>query len=618
MKYRFPIQCCLIIAVSVLLPMHTSAQLDKLQESKAHLSPQATPISSFESTAPTSRSNTLVLFEDFESINYPDLPAGWDGGEPVEQQQDNNNEIGLGTFVDAWQTGAATEVNYGGYFPVPHIPGNHFAYANDDDDPCNCDMMDVGLTTPEMDFTDLENMVVSFDYYSQAVFGGDNISLQFSTDGEEFVTIYTSESSPEWQSAYLDISYLDNQPSVWLRFAWSDNGFWSAGVAVDNVLVTENLDYNVGIIRAHTAQFDADWDDPEVISGEYSQIPLEQAAPIKVGAHIMNKGALAISNVVLSVSIYFDDQLLGSYNSQVIENMQPLDEQHVYILTDLIPEEVGEYHIEYELIAADDEDLEDNSAGRNIIYSQDVYAMDDDVADSFRNNGDDSFAIGNVFEITEEGSVCYSIGVGVGAGSQTGSEIYARIYDNNNLFITGSEPYVIQSADINQTGENKIVNIPLTTPLSLEAGTEYLAVVTYFDSPFWQFAVANSGSSQEQFSVFQDETGVWFYVTTTPMVRMNLSSTVSVQELNNIETLNVFPNPADDRIQLTLPKGWAGLFDLNISDHSGRLVHQESLNTTNEGGLSSTISTAHLASGNYLITVRSRDQIAQSRFVVIR
>lgn len=618
MKYRFPIQCYLIIAASIFLPMHISAQLDKLQESKAHLSPQNTPTSNFETTATASRSNVVVLFEDFESIDYPNLPVGWDGGEPVEQQQDNNNGIGLGTFVDPWQTGAATEVNYGGYFPVPHIPGNHFAYANDDDDPCNCDMMDVGLTTPEMDFTGLENMVVSFDYYSQAVFGGDNVSLQFSTDGEEFVTIFTAESSPEWQSAYLDVSYLDNQPSVWLRFAWSDNGFWSAGVAVDNVLVTENLDYNVGIIRAHTAQFDAAWNNPEVISGEYSQIPLEQAAPVNVGAHIMNKGAQTMNNVVLSVSIYFNDQLQGSFNSQVISNMQPLDEQHVYILTDLVPEEVGEYTVEYELIAAEDEDLQDNSATRTINYSQDVYAMDDDMADSFRNNGENSFAVGNVFEISEEGSTCHSIGVGIGAGSQTGSEIYARIYDNNNLFITGSAPYVIQSADINQTGDNKIVNIPLTDPLTLEAGTEYLAVVTYFDSPFWQFAIANSGSSQEQFSVFQDETGVWYYVTTTPMVRMNLSSTVSIQESNNIENLNVFPNPAGDQIQLALPKGWTGNYDLTIHDHSGRVVHNQTLNASRSSSLNTTISTAHLASGNYLLSVRNSDQVARSRFVVIR
>lgn len=593
------------------------AQLDQLPERKSSLSPSKTPLVQRQHSASVHRSNAVLLFEDFQSIDVPEIPAGWDSGPQVEQQQDNNDGIGVGTYVDAWKTGDAYNANNGGYLPVPHINDNVFAYVNDDGDPCNCDMEDVGLITPELNFEGLNNMILTFDVYSQNTFGGDNISVQISTDGEDFITLHTVNSSPEWQPVFVDLSLFDGASSVRLRFKWSDNGYWSSGGAIDNVVVAENLDYNASILRPHTAEFSADWDDTSVISGEYNSIPLEQATPMVLGASVMNKGALSLNNVVLSASVYHDGTLMGSYNSQVISNMSSQQLEDIYITTDFIPESPGTYTIEYELIANEDEDVSDNVATRTMNYTLDVYTMDDGSTNSFRDNLGMSFSIGNLFEIPNDGSVCHSVGVGVGVGTAVGTEIQVRLYNTDFIYITGSEPYTITNADINELGEEKIVNIPLTTPEFLTGGQDYIAVVSYFETSQSSFVIANSGNSQEQFSVFEDEFGDWFYVTTTPLVRMNLSATVDAQELSEIETLRIFPNPIEQHYQIQLTGVQPGNVQLQVHDLNGRLIIDKTAVFSGEN-LKTPVSLDQLTPGIYQLTVVQKNNRSTEQIVIIR
>lgn len=608
-----------LLCLIVIIPGTIMAQLNQHTDQKSSLSKSDTPLAQRQNYGTSQRSNAVVLFEDFQSTDIPNIPEEWDGGQQVEQQLDNNDGIGLGIFVDAWKTGNAYAANNGGYLPVPHIANNIFAYANDDGTPCNCDMEDVGLITPELSFDGLNNMILTFDVYSQNTFGGDLISVQVSTDGEEFITLHTVNSSPEWQPIFVDLSLWDNEPSVWLRFAWSDNGYWSSGGAIDNVLVAENLEYNASILRAHTSEFSAEWDDTSIISGEYSGIPLEQAAPMTLGARIMNKGAMPLSNVVLSVTVNQGGVSMGSYNSQVIANMPSQHTQDIYITTDFIPDTPGEYSIEYDLIVNGDEDESDNTASRTVNYTPDVFVMDDGSADGFRNNQGYSFSIGNLFEIPNEGSICHSIGVGVGEGTIVGTEVEVRLYNTNNIYITGSEPYTITSADINALGDEKIVNIPLSSPELLTGGQDYLAVVSYFGAPQTSFVIANSGSSQQQFSVFEDEFGDWFYITTTPMVRLNLSATVNNQDLAKIENLRIYPNPVKDYYTLQSTHFQPGNIELILHSMSGREMARQSMRVSgNATTLINPLSLDQLAPGIYQLTVIQAHRHLTTRFLKVR
>lgn len=562
----------------------------------------------------TSHREVVLIDEDFQNVNSPNLPQGWTT--PMVEILNDNTGAGTGEYTPAWRTGDAYEANNGGYLPIPHIINNQFAFVSDDGDPCNCDMENAGLVTPELDFSGLENMVLTFDVYSQPTFGGSNLSVAISTNGTDYITLYTASSSPEWQQAFVDLSLFDGESSAWIKFSWSDNSEWSSGAAIDNVFIAENLAQDVAILRAHTAEYTAAWNDTSTISGEYSQIPLQQTTPLKLGATIMNKGAEPIENVVLSVSIFRDGSPQGSFNSQVISSMNPQTVQDIYATTNLTPSEIGEYTVEYQLIAGTDEDLSDNSATRSFGISEDVYALDDGMADSFRNNSGNSYTIGNLFEVMNEGSICHSIGVAVGTGSLVGTEIYARLYDSNFLFITGSDPYEIQPGDFNFTEEGIFVNIPLTQPEELEAGKDYLAVISYFAFPGDAFIVANSGTSQAQFSVFQDEIGDWFYVTTTPMVRMNISATVGIDSHINSQKPTIYPNPVRDELRIK----WLGTTSSSstpvvITDATGRVVLETNTYFDGSGNAQNPINVSRLLPGVYQVSMIINETPIASRFI---
>lgn len=589
------------------------AQQPLWMSSKDCFLPIETPLAHATNAANTNR-EVVLIDENFDSTTAPNLPEGW--STPLVEILDDNTGAGTGEFTPAWKTGDAYDANNGGYLPIPHIVDNQFAYVSDDGDPCNCDMVNVGLITPELDFSGLENMVLTFDAYSQPTFGGDNLSVAISTDGSEYITLHTASSSPEWQPIFVDLSLFDNEPSVWIKFYWSDNNNWSSGAAIDNVLIAENLNQNVAILRAHTAEYTAAWNDTSTVSGEYSVIPYQQATPLKLGATIMNKGAEPIENVVLSVSIFREGTLLGSFNSQVISMMEPQSIQDVYATTNLTPNSVGAYTVEYNLIAATDEDLSDNSTNRSFAVSEDVYAMDDGAADSFRNNSGSSYTIGNLFEVVNDGSICYSIGVAIGTGSLVGTEIYARLYDSNFIFISGSDPYTIQPGDLNFTQDNIFVNIPLQQPEVLQAGKDYLAVITYFAFPGDEFIVSNSGTSQEQFSVFQDEIGDWFYVTTTPMVRMNLSASVGLDNQHSNTNLLIYPNPVLNELNIVCPEaiGQPNTTVL-ITDATGRMVVEATANFDNAGRMQTPLNLSQLSPGAYQVSVLHNGTPTTIRFI---
>ncbi len=94
-----------------------------------------------------------LLNEDFQGPDAPDLPAGWSGSEVAT--------LADGTMVPAFVVGDAELANNGGYWPVPDMTGNLFALANDDGPPCDCDMVLINLTMPELDFTDIGNAAIT-------------------------------------------------------------------------------------------------------------------------------------------------------------------------------------------------------------------------------------------------------------------------------------------------------------------------------------------------------------------------------------------------------------------------------------------------------------------------
>ncbi|NVK64577.1 MAG: Omp28-related outer membrane protein [Flavobacteriales bacterium] len=170
-----------------------------------------------------------VLTEDFEGLSGGALPAGWTTASTTP---------GSGDFV----TGNAAAANAGGYWPV--APGSNFAMANDD--VCNCDMSNVTLVTPSMDFTGLSGVVVTYDFVDDMSYGPSlPHEVEVSTDGgATWTNIYThntnNQGNLDWANQLVPLgAATDGASNVQVRWVYNDNGTWATGLAIDNVVVKE-------------------------------------------------------------------------------------------------------------------------------------------------------------------------------------------------------------------------------------------------------------------------------------------------------------------------------------------------------------------------------------------
>lgn len=84
-------------------------------------------------------------------------------------------------------------------------------------------------------------------------------------------------------------------------------------------------------------------------------------------------------------------------------------------------------------------------------------------------------------------------------------------------------------------------------------------------------------------------------------------ATDDIQAENSLESIKIYPNPANDVLHIELPKDHKD-FKVEISDMNGRLI----LNTENEKKLN----TSSLTNGTYIVTVKS-DQSSVSRKIII-
>ncbi|MCB9167390.1 MAG: T9SS type A sorting domain-containing protein [Flavobacteriales bacterium] len=575
------------------------------------------------------KSGSCVLAEDFEATTVSALvSAGWDIGPQVEQQDDNTG-TGLGTFVDAWYIGDAAVANTGGYFPVPDIPpGNLFIMANDDPDPCNCDLIDVNLTTPSMDFTGLTAMSVGFRIYSDENFGGGPTVLQASSDGgTTFTDVLTISASTAWQGLVADLSAFDGMPDVKLRWHWSDGGTgnWATGIAVDDICVNQILPNNLAVNDVFTEDVTQDVFDESVRSLQYTMLPLEQAGPMNVGAAVVNNGGLAQTNVVLTAEILLDGNPVGTYSSSPVATSAPSQVDTIIVSTGYTPTAPGTITVNV-TVSADqtDDDMSNNTGskameitGTALADGSNAWARDNNAAGSFFANGTDGYTIGNVFEVTETNSMCYGIGVVFGT-SDDGLVVHSELLDANLDLVEESGDHETNASEYNSVGGNNFTYIPLQTPVSLDAGADYVGVLNHFGGG--SVRVAASGTPPAQTSFFYDYTDdTWYYLLATPMVRMFLGNAVGVPELESTNGVSLgvnMPNPFNGNTSIQYSLSATHHVSFEVVDVNGKVVFSQDMGAKPAGTHLIDFNASDLANGLYSYTLTA-DQTRLTRRMMV-
>ncbi|MFM7681652.1 MAG: T9SS type A sorting domain-containing protein, partial [Bacteroidota bacterium] len=221
------------------------------------------------------------------------------------------------------------------------------------------------------------------------------------------------------------------------------------------------------------------------------------------------------------------------------------------------------------------------------------------------------YEVGHIYDIFQSATL-YGIDAVLNSSSEPGSEIFAKLYSidpttGDFVFVEESSPYVITQADLGQK-----ISLPLGSPINLNANEAYLAMIgSYGDGGATNDLVtASSGSTTPQTTFYYDYTDqTWYYTTSNVMVRMNFDPILSINEIENAFGLSVYPNPANELINVSLNKSTNAT--ISVVDVAGKVVKTASIN-----GLTSSINAADLTNGVYYVTITDGTSVATEKVVI--
>ena len=183
-------------------------------------------------------SQTTILEENFQGTG---IPADW---------TKTSNGVG-------WEFGACS----GQYWSIPN-DALHTKYAYSDDANNNGGSNDASvdyLITPALDLSPYSAVVMKFATYNTGLSpqgASPVLTVEVSTDdGANWILISTVEYNDNWNTITIPLSDYAGQTGVKVAFHWDDQGEWSSGVGIDDVLIYEPSPYDVAMISINNTEY---------------------------------------------------------------------------------------------------------------------------------------------------------------------------------------------------------------------------------------------------------------------------------------------------------------------------------------------------------------------------
>ena len=414
------------------------------------------------------------------------------------------------------------------------------------------------------------------------------------------------------EQTVIDISSIaGNQAQVKIRFYYNDHDWWGWYWAVDDVALFVPEDYDLVMLGGYWGSTGA-WG----ARLPYYQIPLSQLAPLDVAGIVKNYGALTQNDVVFTAAL-----ASGVWSGSSAAEAVLAGATDTISLTGALtpPPNVATHVINMSVSSsATDAVPADNSilAAASVSVNNYIYARDKGTATNGTYNAGDGFEAGNIFDIFASANLS-GIDAYIDGGAVVGAEVYAKLYSVDPtatttaaafVFVDESAPYILTAADLGQ----KITLALSAGAAPLSAGESYLVVLgsNGDGGATDDLIISTAGVSEASTSYYYDMTdNTWYYTTATPMVRMNFDPSASINQVEDNLGLRVFPNPANEVINISLNKEVSA--SLSLLDVSGKVVRTQALN-----GISTSINTASLNSGVYFVTINDGTSVSTQKVVI--
>lgn len=304
---------------------------------------------------------------------------------------------------------------------------------------------------------------------------------------------------------------------------------------IDDVALVVTQDYDLELTSVLWGSFNV-WQQQA-----YFLIPDSQITNIDFSGIAFNNGALAQD---ATFNVYTTD---GSYTASADSLLPPVVTDTIDLSTSFVPVAgTNTYEINFDVTSSNIDATPYNNTviSELVTMNKYLYAADNNFRDGTVDNGGAAYEVGNVFQVFGN-TTLYGANINVSSGSQAGAIIYVLLYDMDlagaslaDVMIYNAEtlPYTLTTADI----ANAWITIPFQTPIALEAGKSYgLMVGSSGDGG--ELVVNTAGTSIPSNSLLLDvaDNNTWYYVTGTPMVRMNFDPNLYTPTItaNNSTTL---------------------------------------------------------------------------------
>lgn len=498
-------------------------------------------------------------------------------------------------------------------------PGPHFA----------------ALVTNELDFSAYPNLGLRFNQFfrnNQA-----NTRVEYSLSGGEWLVLWENDvppmagQTPPDRSDRVNVSaQIGGQSNVRLRFVF--DGFYYYWM-IDDIGIFEIFDNNLVIGEATYGNYDPFSTVGSGYQGlEYSMYPAEMAPNLHFRTTTWNWGAQTQTGCRLNIDLTND--ALGDTIHSGTSNQQAIlpDESRNFSLpTYQLSQTQAPYSVHFQMTQdQEDQDPEASRAVSSFEVTDVIYARDrrttEGVYVPVSQFLGTAYEVGNYYQITANDQTAESISIGLGAGTNLNGTVYGRIYKLNLVtdnfvpeLIAETGEYGVISAAINNVGDENLMTLPLTTPVTLTKDSAYL-VVAGAPGGANDVLFPVSGDSPDLSSMVRFFPGTWFYFVRTPLVRLNFGPVVGTEEASSPVELDVtcYPNPANTHFTLRAILPEAAPSELRIFDQTGRVVHAEAFGTLSSGEHRQVIDVSRLAAGWYVMSLTAGEQVKNEMIVIRR
>ena len=422
------------------------------------------------------------------------------------------------------------------------------------------------------------------------------------------------------QMEFIDISAIaGGQSDVKIQFVYNDGDIWAWYWAIDdvNIIVKEDNDlfkgntYN-GTIGAYQAAI------------PYYQVPLIQISPISTSSVITNVGAVDQTNVKYNVTVN------GTMTSSTASTIAVNASDSLFV-ADYTPAALGEYIFEYSVTAdAVDANPANNSyVNDTIVVNEFIYARDNGKLDGGRSNSGNGYKYGNIFDVFAAQDL-QAISFVAHSNSVAGGQVSVILYSVDNSVTSGiadaispvassdlASPYVLTQADIDNGTQ---IDVKFENGAETLAPGTYLAVINCVEdiATTAQVVCGAAGVSAAGTSYYYDETdGTWYYVTETPMVRMNFDISLGLNDSQELtSSLSAYPNPANNNVNINFTVSEAANVAVTIVSVTGDVVYNNNLGNVAAGKYTENINASKLANGVYFYTLTVNGNVSTKKLVI--